>query len=111
MGSSLDVVKVELAFVALHDEGALGVLLNDPSVDEVADEHGGGLIVVGLLLRLVHLQLHLVETGSLGPRLVLLVQLGLLLFLDLPLSSPPLRTDLKHVNARSVEDYMEIHID
>ena len=97
--SLLNVIEVEFAITALDGEGVLSLLLDYACVDEVADEHGRGPVVLGLLLNLLHLLLQLIEPGGLGSCLVLLVQLGLFLFLDLSLSSPPLRTDLEHVDA------------
>ena len=73
VGSSFDVVKVELAVRALNNKGILVFLLHYASIHQITHEDGSGPVVVGLLLHLRHLLLELVKLGKLGTDLVLSV--------------------------------------
>ena len=90
--------------MAVHDVGVLGLLLDDAGVDKIAHEHGCAFVVVSLLLHLRHLLLQLVEPRELGSDIILVVELGLLLVLDLLLGSSSLRAGLEHVDAAAVQN-------
>ena len=99
------VVEGELALATLDDEGALACLLDHARVNQVTHEDGRVPVVVGLLLRVGQLHLDLLEAGELGPDLVLPVEIGFLVRLDLGLGSSSLRGCLEHVGADAVLDY------
>ena len=101
MGS---VVEVELALAALDDEGALASLLDHARVNQVTHEDSRIPVIVGLLLRVSQLHLDLFEAGALGPDLVLTVAIGLLVRLDLGLSSSSLGGGLQHMGSDAVLD-------
>ncbi len=98
------VVEVELALAALDDEGALASLLDHARVNQVTHEDSRIPVIVGLLLRVGQLHLDLLEAGELGPDLVLTVEIGLLVRLDLGLGSSSLGGGLQHVGSDAVLD-------
>ena len=61
------------------------------------------MIFVGLMLHLRHLLLELVELGELSSDLVLAVQLGFLVVLDLLLCSAAFAAHLQHVCADAMQ--------
>ena len=83
------------------------LLFDDASIHKIAYKDCCGTIVVGLLLHLRHLLLELVELSELSSDLVLAVQLGLLVVLDLLLGSSSLAAHLEHVGANAMQHYME----
>ena len=71
-----------------------GLLFDDACIHKIAHKDCCGTIIVGLLLHLRHLLLELVELSELSSDLVLAVQLGLLVVLDLLLGSSSLAAHL-----------------
>ena len=96
------VVEVLLALGADGAELVLSVLLEHPGRDQVAQEDGGVLVHSCLRLGLGQLVLELVDPSDLGPDIILLVELGLLVFLDLLLGASSLALIPHEVHADDV---------
>ena len=93
------------AVLGVHDDRLLGVLLDVAGVDHLAEQVGGGLALVRLVLEPLDPGAELGQLGDCAGVLHVLVRGGLLVGLDLGLGAAPLAPHLQHVGADALRLY------
>ena len=81
----------------MHDDRLLGVLFDVTGVDHLAEEVGGGLALVRLVLEALDPGTELCQLSNCAGILYVLVRSGLLVGLHLCLGAAPLAPHLQHV--------------
>ena len=95
-------LKALLALRSGGDEGGVLLLLDHARIYEVTHQMSSVLAKSSLLIGNQQLLFQLLDPGLMSAHRVLLVQLGLLVLLDLQLSSSALALGLEHVGTNTM---------